>query len=547
MKKDKTSPRQTENHETVEGGTGKSSQLPHIARGAIINFSGIIARMVLVYGFTFMLARTLSADELGQYFIVLTVVNLLGAAAVVGLDMGVVRFVSIYAGIRDYRLAGKSMWVAIRIGVPVGLVFATGLFFAAPKVSNMFLEGSSNAVTALRILGVAIPFLVAARLFNSTTQGMHQMRYQVYSRDLGEQTVKLTLSGAALALGGGLYGVVYANVASVVFAAAVSMLFAVLVLSRAAGRAAVAGPGEKGEPVGRGQADKQHPAGRPEKPLPASPAKALIWYSVPLAFANILVALWLQTDKLLLGYLGTTASVAFYGVAISLSVYSSKIITAFATVFSPIISDLWHSRQKEKLDALFKTVTRWIFTITLPVFLVLVIFAEPVMRLFGPDFNAAAGALILLAFGQLWNAGTGVCGMMVIMSGHSKLELLNVIVTLIIDVALCFLLIPAHGLLGAAIANMVCLIVVNLMRVAEVWIFMRIQAYDRSYFKPVIAGVVVAAAMILINRFLITAGGFKQLVFNAALLLLLYFLVMLLLGLDERDKDLLRQIKGRMA
>jgi O-antigen/teichoic acid export membrane protein len=95
-------------NENTEAGRG-SLYLPHIARGAIINFTGIAAHMVFAYGYTFMLARMLPVDELGQFFIIVTIINLLGLAAVVGLDMGVVRFVSLYAGQRDFTLARKTL------------------------------------------------------------------------------------------------------------------------------------------------------------------------------------------------------------------------------------------------------------------------------------------------------------------------------------------------------------------------------------------------------------------------------------------------------
>ena len=84
-------------HESVADGTGKSSQLPHVARGAIINFSGILVRMVLVYGYTFLLARMLTVGELGEYFLMFTIINLLGLASLVGLYFDVVRYVAIYA------------------------------------------------------------------------------------------------------------------------------------------------------------------------------------------------------------------------------------------------------------------------------------------------------------------------------------------------------------------------------------------------------------------------------------------------------------------
>jgi O-antigen/teichoic acid export membrane protein len=457
----------------------------------------------------------LSVGELGEYFLMLTIINLLGLAAMVGLDMGVVRYVALYAGEGRMGLARKTLKAGLMFGMPVSLIFAAALFISAQPVSDQFLEGSVDAVTGLRIFSMAIPFLVAARLFNATTQGMHKMKYQVLSRDIGEQIAKIGYSVVMLLMGGGLIGVVWANVASTGTAVALAFVFALIVL---------AGP--------KGSNDEG-----------AKPAAAVLKYSFPLAFANIVVALLLMVDTLMLGYLGSSEDVGFYGVALKISVVGAKIITAFVIVFSPIIADLWNRGSKVELKELYITVSRWIFMLSVPIFLVLTLFSDSLMRIFGANFIVGSGALVLLAIGQLLYASTGAAGLMVLMSGHSRLELLNVTVTLAVNVTLCFLLIPRYGIIGAAIAHMSGLALVNLMRVTEVWIFMRMYAYDSSYIKPIISAVASAAVIGFIGRYVIVDAGLIHLVALASLLLIIYVLSMVLLGLEEQDKTMLRKLK----
>lgn len=516
MKKIDANTTDEESQSPGEGGAGSSTYLPQVARGAVINFSGIIARLILVYGYTFMLARLLSVSELGEYFLMLTIVNLLGLASMVGLDLGVVRYVALYAGEGKLGLARKALRAGLMFGLPVALVFMAGLFFAAPAVSAHFFESSAEAVTGLRIFAVAIPFLVAARLFNATTQGMHQMKYQVLSRDFGEQVAKIGFSALLLALGGGLIGVVWANLASMATAATLALVFAMVVL---------AGP--------KGSSDTE-----------IKPTAAVLRYSFPLAFANIVVALTLWIDTLILGYLGTTEDVGFYGVALKISVIGAKIITAFVIVFTPIIADLWNQGRSEELRELYITVSRWIFMLSIPIFLVLILFSDSLMRIFGSNFVAGSVALVFLAIGQMMSASTGAAGFMVLMSGHSRLELLNVSTTLAVNVVICFLLIPRYGVVGAAIAHMSSLGVVNLMRIIEIWIFMHMYAYDRSYLKPILSGFAGALVVALIGRYVIVDAGLMQLVALASVLFFLYFLGLVGLGLEEQDKTMLKKIKA---
>ncbi len=487
--------------------------------------------MAILYLYTFLLARMLPVSQVGQYFLMVTIVGLVGLAALVGLDTGVVRFVALFGGEGRLADARKTLSAGLLVGVPAGLVFAAALAWQAPFVSRHFLGGGAGAVTTLRILSLSVPLLVAARLFNATTQGMHRMRYQVFSRDMGEQVFKLGLSAVALAIGAGLFGVVWANVAALILATAMSFYFATVVLARR-------------KSFGEAGAVKEH---KNADDADESPAGAMLRYSYPLALSNVAVALGVQIDTLMLGFLGTTEAVGYYGVALKVSVASAKVITAFGLVFTPVIADLWNRGRTSELHKLFITVTRWIFAISVPFFIIAIMFSSQIMKIFGAGFVAGGTALVILALGQLFNTFTGAAGIMVLMSGRSKLELLNVTSALIVDAMLCYLLIPRYGINGAAIANMTSLGLVNAMRVVEIKVVMNMFAYDRSFIKPVLAGLAAATMTFLIARFVLVNIGFRQLAILALILVFFYVLIMVALGLDENDRAVLRNFQTRVT
>lgn len=498
---------------------GNPRHLPQVAKGAMINFAGAVVRMVLVYAYTLLLTRVLSVDEVGQFFIMVTVVNILGAAAVVGLDHGMVRFVALFAGEGRGRQVMKVFRMGLMLGVFFGLAAAVILFFFSGILADLFFNQSQTAVTGLRIFAIAIPFWVAARLFNATTQGMHRMRYQVYSRDFAEQISRIVLTITVVAMGAGLIGVVWANVASLMLAAFMSFFFAMLML----------------------------PRGRKAGTSPQWAIRRLLKYSLPLAFSNVLTMVVLWVDLLLVGYLGTTSDAGLYAAAIKVAVVGTAILVAFATVFNPIISDLHNRHQRAELESLFKTITRWIFTFSLPVFLVLIFFPDSIMRMFGAAYVGGGTALSILALSQLVTASIGSAGLLVLMTGHSRIELLNMATALAIDLIMCFLLIPEYGIVGAAIANVGAALSLNLMRSAEVWIFLRMHAFDAGYLKPVFAGSVAAAVTLLAGRYIFMDASPAQVALLAAMLLAMYIAGVLILGLNDRDRYIIRMIKNRLA
>jgi O-antigen/teichoic acid export membrane protein len=91
-----------------------------------------------------------------------------------------------------------------------------------------------------------------------------------------------------------------------------------------------------------------------------------------------------------------------------------------------------------------------------PVLLVLAVFAPMFMSVFGHNYTIAVGSLTILALAMLANTGTGSCGVLLLMSGRTKLMLGLQAAGLAVNVALNLWLIPHHGpfggLVGAALS-----------------------------------------------------------------------------------------------
>jgi O-antigen/teichoic acid export membrane protein len=90
------------------------------------------------------------------------------------------------------------------------------------------------------------------------------------------------------------------------------------------------------------------------------------------------------------------------------------------------------------------------------------LFREPLLALFGPEFVVAQGALVILAVGRLANAACGPTATLLGMSGNHGGAARVALGSALLDATLLLALTPRLGILGAAVATTVTTVAWNL-------------------------------------------------------------------------------------
>ena len=197
------------------------------------------------------------------------------------------------------------------------------------------------------------------------------------------------------------------------------------------------------------------------------------------------------------------------------------------------------------LEALYQTVSKWSVSLNLPLFLALVLFPEALLSLFGPEFREGVTALTILAFANIINAATGASGAVLDMTGHSVVKLINASVAVVLAVGLNLLLIPTYGLVGAAISVLASSAAVNLLRITEVYVLLDTTPYNRTFLKPLAAGVVGLAAALGV-RALVPDAPALQALLGIAALFAAYAFTLTRLGLSAEDRLVMSRVWKRL-
>lgn len=158
----------------------------------------------------------------------------------------------------------------------------------------------------------------------------------------------------------------------------------------------------------------------------------------------------------------TEIEVAGFALALRTSVIISFILVTLNLLIAPKIASLHNQGKSEELQSLIIDSCRVVYIIAVPIVILLAIFPDHVMGIFGERFRQYAGVLIILAIGQVINIMTGPASYVLTMTGHEKDVMFSYAITVSLFIILVFTLTPLHGIHGLALATSASISIHNL-------------------------------------------------------------------------------------
>lgn len=486
------------------------------AKGGGIAFAGNLFGYCIRFAFGIVVARLLGAELYGLYSLGMTFPEIAGTIALLGLGAGLARYIPIAITNKDE----SRLWGLIQVGVAipglVGLALALIMFLSAQLIS-VRLYDQPALTPVLRLASWAIPLFALIGVLEAITQGFKRMEYKVYSVDITLPVLKLLLTVGLVVAGMGVMAATAGYVVPLVVA--VVMLFVYV--------------------------NRLFPLNRPWMTGKFN-VRELFRFSLPVYLSQLVNQFGSSIGTLVLGFFGTASGVGIFTAALRISSIGTLFYSSLMRIAAPIIADLHSQGKIDQLERMYQATTKWGMSFNLPVFLTTAIFAPLLLSIFGQDFVTGTTALTILAFAALFNAGTGVCGTIVTMTGHSKISLANSVISLVVNIGLDLLLIPRWGIVGAAAAGAVSVILLNVMRLIQVYILLKIQPYNLGFVKPILAALAAALAASLVRQWLAFLPAILQLIIGTALLWGVYAGTIVLLRLDDTDRLVLKRLWARL-
>jgi len=493
----------------------EEKNLRRVAKGGTLIFCGTIIGGLVSMLLHILLSRTLGARQYGLYTLGFSIFLIAHSILSLGLQRGILRYVSVHYGVKDMKRTKGTLLFSLTVGAATNIFGGTIIYVFADKIAiGIFNEGEFAAV--IRFFSIALPFYDILMLCCSGIRGFQKMFAFTLFRNILQPIVNITIVMVLFLLTGlNLRMVLYAYLITILIIAAVTLGYLRYIFTDLTSSL---------EPI--------------------IEAQIMMRYSIPLLFVGMAYILLSSVDRIMIGYYCVPESVGIYSVAAKVAIQIKVVLTCINTSIGPIIADLGNKGRKSEIAFLFKTSTRWIVTLVLPMVLICVLFARNLVGLFGTDFLESRLILVILSFAYLIAAGTGSVGVILNMTGRQNIEMVNTFFMLLLNIVLNMWLIRAYGVVGAAIATGLSIGLTNIAKLVEVRIFLGFQPYDRKYIKPIFITVgIFALSFLCMNR--IALGSWIWFC-GAFAVIFVYIGALFLLGIEQEDKAILEAVKKKL-
>ena len=405
-----------------------------VGRGVLYITAAKLFFIVSGYAIHFALPRLLDAPDdtqktvYGFYGLVSSVLNVLATVVVQGSIQGVSKLVS-----EDPTRAADVRSAALRVQGVLGGGIALVYFLLANTIAQW--QSKPELADYYRVSTTVVLCYGFYAIFIGVLNGRREFKKQALF-DMSYATLKSVLIIGAAALGFSVMGVF----SGFALAAALVMVVAALVVGLRGG-------------VG-------------SWPL----QKRLYAMMIPLMLYTFVLNLLLSVDLWILGAVSPQSSAGDYTAAQVIARIPYQAMLSVTFVVFPLVSRSTFEGERETTQGYVRVTLRYSLIVLGAMVSVIGAAASDVIVVPYPESYRSAGpALAVLSTGMLFFALFTIMGSILNGAGKATLALALGLVTLGVDVGLCYALVPAHGPIGAGYATTAAMFMGVLLGLGALW------------------------------------------------------------------------------
>ncbi|MBN8997494.1 MAG: lipopolysaccharide biosynthesis protein [Rhizobiales bacterium] len=424
-------------------------------RIAFVTFAVRVISAAIAYLSQILLARWMGDFEYGVFVVVWVVAVILGNLTCLGFGTVVVRLIP------EYTVKGEK---ALLAGAIVGsgfYGFVTSTFFAVVGVLGLwaFSDVFANYYLLPLYLGaITLPMLAVGEVNEGVSRGFSWADLSLWPTYIVRPGLIIVFMWLAIELG-------YAADAVTAMGASIIGTYVTTL----------------------GQLLIIHLRVRKVVPLGERRYRPLFWASIALpifiveGFFNLLT----NVDILVVGWMMTPDKVAIYFATVKTLALVHFVYFAVRAGGAQRFSAYYAAGDHARLAAFTRDTLHWTFWPSLAMVVVMLLLGKPLLLLFGASFAEGYPLLFVLAIGLIFRAAIGPAETLLIMAGQQGICAAVYTATFILNVSLNVSLIPNYGLMGAATATTIALVLEALVLYYVTYVRLGIRCSILDALRPV--------------------------------------------------------------
>lgn len=383
----------------------------------------VIAAAIAFISQIFM-ARWLGQFEYGILVLVWTYMVMIGGFSAIGFDAAMVRFVPEYRETNQFGLLHgvlrTSQWLVASISTLIALVGAGGIYLFQSSLENYY-------IIPFYLGLITLPMLALTDLANGVARGQGWMVAALAPTHLMRPILILVFMVGAV-----VFGAELTAKTAMLAAIAATWLTTMAALLHISQKNSAAIPKAKSE----------------------YKIRHWVTIAIPMFLVEGFYFILTNADILMVGIYMEPKDIAIYFAAAKCLALIHFVYFAVRSGVAQRYASLFHgSANHEDLAKFARATVHWTFWPSLALGILMLIFGEFVLSLFGQDFVEGYPLLFILVVGIVARSAFGPCESLLTMSGHERICVAVFATALITNIGLNMVLIPLYGLTGAAIAT----------------------------------------------------------------------------------------------
>lgn len=469
--------------------------------------------ILLLFGFIRLpiLTKGLGATLYGTWSLIEVTISLIVPFALLGLNMGIIRFL---AAEKDKARIREDFLSAFSVVFISGIAFSIFLFLFSDYLAVSIFEGISSSPW-IKLASVLILLNTMLRLNGAFFRTFRRIGLHT-TFGLVRSAFEIGLIALLVLLGYKLMGVITAVIISGILVNLV-MLFIIL------------------KQIGF-------------RPPRFSRLGEYLRFGIPLAPNAAIMWIINSSDRYIISYfLGVTAA-GIYNAAYAIGSYASFLIMPIGIVLYPTIAKLYEENNLSETRNYLSYSVKYFMMIAIPSAFGLSILAKPILQILTtPEFIPGSTVVPLVAFSALMSSLYLITAYIIMLAKKTRLLMMLLSISAALNIILNIILIPRMGILGAAVATFIAYGVLGML---TLMITRRYLKFDIS--MAFILKSAFSSAVMLLCIWLINPESIVSVIISIFAGVIIYFGILILLkGLSREEitffkkflKDNLRKIR----